>query len=116
MFPNVVGDTGARPVSVPTQTAFNATITVSDASAAGLTLSFSEPLNPDELGVGLDAVSSWTTQWAADNTSVRITYGSAVNRREDVSVIVFRAVDTAGNMIGGPVRLTVRGDDRGADD
>ena len=52
---------------------------------------------------------SWTTQWAAGNTSVRITYGSPIGPREDVNVIVFRAVDTAGNMIGGPTSLSVRG-------
>jgi hypothetical protein len=112
MFPNIVGDTGARPVSIPTTTAFAATITVTEASAAGLTLSFSEPLNPNEFGVGLDAVSSWTTQWAPGNSSVQITYGSPVGRHEDVSIIVFRAVDTAGNMIGGPVSLVVQGRDR----
>jgi hypothetical protein len=109
MFPNVVGDTGARPVSVPNQTAFTAAISVSDASPAGLTLRFSQPLNPGELGVGLDATSSWTTQWAADNASVRIAYASPVDRHRDVTVIVFRAADAAGNMIGGPVPLAVKG-------
>ncbi len=109
LYPDYAGDTGARPVSVPNQTAFDATITVTDASATGLTLSFSQPLNPDEFGVGLDAVSSWTTQWAAGNTSVQITYGRPVSPREDVGIIVFRAVDAAGNMIGGPVRLAVQG-------
>ena len=109
MAPNVVGDTGARPVSVPTTTAFKATIAVSDASAAGLTLAFSEPLNPSELGVGLDATSSWTTRWAADNASVRIAFGSPLATHRDVNVIVFRAVDAAGNMIGGPARLVAKG-------
>jgi len=109
MFPNSVDDTGARPVSVPGTTAFSTTISVTDASATGVTLSFSQPLNPGEFGVGLDAVSSWTTQWAPDNASVRIVYGSPVGRREDVTVIVFRAVDAAGNMIGGPERLVAEG-------
>ncbi len=109
MFPNAVGDTGARPVSIPNTTAFDATITVSDASATGVTLSFSEPLDPDEFGVGLDAVSSWTAQWAAGNAAVRITYDSPLDRRQEVTVIVFRAVDGAGNMIGGPVRLAAKG-------
>jgi hypothetical protein len=105
MFPNTAGDTGARPVSTPTSTAFDATITVSDASDTGLTLRFSEPLNPNEFGVGLNAASSWTAQWAADHTSVRVAFGSPVAARDDVSVIVFRAVDAAGNLIGGPVHL-----------
>jgi len=109
MFPNAVDDTGARPVSTPTTTAFHATITVSDASATGFTLRFSEPLNPNEFGVGLDAASAWTAQWAADNASVRIAFGTPLATREDVDVIVFRAVDAAGNMIGGPARLAVRG-------
>ncbi|MBV9447043.1 MAG: hypothetical protein JO345_14265 [Streptosporangiaceae bacterium] len=109
LFPNSVDDTGARPVSIPTTTAFNATFTVSDASATGFTLGFSQPLNPSEFGVGLDTVSSWTTQWAADSTSVRIAYGRPVDPREDVSIIVFRAVDAAVNMIGGPARLAAKG-------
>lgn len=33
-------------------------------------------------------------------------YGSPAANGGDTNVIVFRAVDTAGNMIGGPVRLT----------
>lgn len=106
LYPNTVGDTGARPATNPVTTAFSATIAVSDASDSGLTLRFSEPLDPDEFGVGLDTVSSWTTQWAADNTSVRLVYGSPLAARGDVNVIVFRAADTGGNMIGGPVRLT----------
>ena len=106
LAPNVVGDTGERPVSVPTQTAFAAQITATDAGTDGVTLRFSQPLNPNEFGVGLDAVGSWTTQWASDNTSVRIAYGTPVAAGCGVGVIVFRAVDTAGNMIGGPVRLT----------
>lgn len=109
LFPNAVADTGARPTSIPTTTAFKASITVSDASATGLTLRFSEPLSPNEFGVGLDAASSWTTKWAADNASVRIAYGSPLATDEDVHVIVFRAVDAAGNMIGGPARLVVKG-------
>lgn len=109
LYPNSVGDTGARPVSIPAQTAFGATITVTDASATGLTLRFSQPLNPREFGVGLDAVSTWTTHWAADGTSVLIAYGSPVAPGQDVTIIVFRAVDAAGNMIGGPVRLTATG-------
>lgn len=108
LYPDYAGDTGARPVSVPTQTGFNTTITVSDASATGLTLVFSGPLNPDQFGVGLDAVSSWTAQWAADSASVRITYGTPVSPREDVNIIVFRAVDTDGNMIGGPAQFVVQ--------
>jgi hypothetical protein len=112
LSPNFVGDTGARPISIPAPTAFNATITVSDASATGLTLRFSEPLDPNEFGVGLDAVSSWVTQWAADNASVRIAYSRPLARHEEeVNVIVFRAVDAAGNMIGGPVRLVVKRDE-----
>lgn len=76
-----------------------------------MTLRFSEPLNPNEFGVGLDAVSSWAMQWAADNTSVRIAYLTPLARRADVTVVVFRAVDTAGNMIGGPVRLVAKQDE-----
>lgn len=108
MYPNSAADTGARPTANPSTTAFNATITVTDVSDSGLTLRFSEPMNPNEFGVGLDAVSSWSTQWTADSTAAQISYDSSrTSRRDDgaVTVIVFRAVDEAGNMIGGPVRL-----------
>jgi hypothetical protein len=107
LFPNSTTDDGSRPATRPTQTAFDAQIIVSDATAAGLTLRFSEPLNPREFGVGLDLVSSWTTEWASDNTSVRITYGQPLTCRGDLHLIVFRAADTAGNMIGGPEGFTV---------
>jgi hypothetical protein len=113
LYPDYPGDTGARPVSVQNQTAFNATITVSEASAAGFTLAFSEPLKPNEFGLGLDAASSWTAQWAAGNSSVQIAYDSPLAHRRDINVIVFRAVDAAGNMIGGPVSLVATGGDQG---
>jgi hypothetical protein len=110
LFPNSISDTGARPTSIPTQTAFDTQITTSDASSDGITLRFSEPLDPREFGLGLDLVPSWTTQWAADHTSVRITYGQPLLAcRGDLHIIVFRAADTAGNMIGGPQLLTVTG-------
>jgi hypothetical protein len=108
LYPNTVDDTGQRPVSVPTQTAFAAQITAGDAGTDGVTLRFSQPLNPNEFGVALDTVQAWTTQWATDHTSVRIAYGTPVASGTAVSVIVFRAADTAGNMIGGPVRLTAK--------
>lgn len=107
LFPNSTTDDGSRPASRPTQTAFGAQITISEATTAGLTLQFSEPLDPREFGVGLDLVSSWTTAWAADHRSVTITYSQPVTCRADVHVILFRAVDTAGNMIGGPQQFTV---------
>ena len=109
LFPNTVADDGARPTSVPTQTAFDTQITASDATAAGVTLRFNEPLDPREFGLGLDLVSSWTTQWAPDHTSVSITYGEPLTCRGDVHIVLFRAVDTAGNMIGGPETFTVPG-------
>lgn len=106
LFPNSVTDDGSRPVSRPSQTAFDTQITASDATAAGLTLRFSEPVNPSEFGLGLDLVPSWTTQWAPDHTSVRITYGRPLACRGDIHLILFRAVDLAGNMIGGPESFT----------
>ncbi len=109
LYPNTVSDTGARPVSAPSQTAFDTKITATDAGATGVTLRFSEPLNPQEFGLGLDRVSSWTTQWSADDTSVRITYSRPLTCRGDVTVIVFRAVDATGNMIGGPQVLRAKG-------
>lgn len=106
LYPNSVTDTGERPHTVPSQTAFDIRITATDASATGVTLRFSQPLDPHEFGIGMNRVSSWTTQWAPDNKSVRITYDRPVSCRGDVSVIVFRAVDSAGNMIGGPEVLS----------
>jgi len=113
LFPNTSTDDGTRPATRPTQTAFDTQITVDSAGAAGLTLQFSEPLDPRDFGLGFDLVPSWTTEWAADHTSVRVTFGQPITCRADLHVILFRAVDTAGNMIGGPQQFTVAGQTRG---
>ncbi|HZM84737.1 MAG TPA: hypothetical protein VFC19_54135 [Candidatus Limnocylindrales bacterium] len=113
LFPNSINDDGSRPVSRPNQTGFHTQITVSGASVTGLTLRFSEPLDPREFGLGLDLVSSWTTEWASDHTSVNITYGQPMACRGDVHLILFRAMDTAANLIGGPQLFTVPGNTTG---
>jgi hypothetical protein len=109
LYPNTASDTGTRPTAVPTQTAFDTKITTTDAGPTGVTLQFSEALNPHEFGLGLAGVASWSTQWSAGNTSVRITYGTPLACRDSAQVLVFRAVDAAGNMIGGPDLFTLPG-------
>jgi hypothetical protein len=74
-----------------------------------VTLRFSEPVNPGDFGLAINRVSSWSLQWAPDGTSVRITYAEPLACKGDVTVIVFRAVDAAGAMIGGPEVRTVPG-------
>ncbi|WP_157435906.1 hypothetical protein [Actinospica robiniae] len=106
LYPNSATDTGARPVSVPATTGFTAKMMVSDVSSAGFTLRFDQPLDPGEFGIGMDAASSWSTRWASDGTSVQVVYARPVSFRAG-SVVVFRAVDAAGNMLGGPVRLAL---------
>jgi hypothetical protein len=109
LYPNAAGDTGQRPTSIPSRTAFATTITAADAGPDGVTLRFGTPLNRREFGLGLNLPAGWTIAWSTDATSVRITYGRTLPRHWAVQVIVFRAVDAAGNMIGGPQLLTARG-------
>ncbi|WNB86067.1 hypothetical protein [Cellulomonas sp. ATA003] len=109
LYPNSVDDDGARPTTVPTATAFDTAITATDGDATGVTLRFSEALDPRELGLGVEDAGPWTVQWAADARSARVTFDEPLPRRaKDVRLVVFRAVDTEGNMIGGPQTLSAR--------
>lgn len=108
LFPNSLTDDGSRPATVPVPTAFDTQISVDGADASGFTLRFSEPLDGQELGLAMDIPTGWTAQWADDATSVRVAFTSPAPERTDaVSLLVFRAADTDGNMIGGPLELSV---------
>src|SRR5690606_31930316 len=95
--------------TIPQPTTFDTEITATHAGPTGVTLRFSEPVEPNDFGLALNRVSSWSLQWADDHRSVRVIYGERLSCRGTVTVIVFRAVDSDGAMIGGPEVRTVRG-------
>ncbi|MEE0323231.1 MAG: hypothetical protein UDR59_03090, partial [Christensenellales bacterium] len=92
-----------------TVTAFDATVSgkaaLSD-TALTITLTFSEALRTGEYAVGMDIAEAWETAWNADGTQMTLTVpADALNGQHTVNLIIFRLMDTDGNLIGGPVEL-----------
>lgn len=95
-----------------TETLFKAEITNTAAEihdgTVDLILTFSEPLRTGEYGVGIDAAEKWDTAWNEDGTE--LTLSMAVDElagAEEVNLIIFRLMDLEGNLIGGPVELSI---------
>ena len=86
--------------------AYQAVIALESADVNGFTLSFSEPVKPQDFALAVNTVAGYSYEWADGNQSVRITYDAPVAEGTEVSLYVFRSVDQNGNMIGGPVSLT----------
>jgi hypothetical protein len=105
VYPESTKDTGARPDAVPTVSAFDTAIAVGAYDGKSVTLTFSEPVNTREFGVGFDKVSSWTTDWASDAKSVTLRFDQPVSG--DVSLYLFRLVDIQNNMIPAPQAFTL---------
>lgn len=104
------GETITRPEAPEkTVTAFDATVSgeaaLSD-TALTITLTFSEALRTGEYAVGMDIAEAWETAWNADGTQMTLTVpANALNGQHTVNLIIFRLMDTDGNLIGGPVEL-----------
>lgn len=104
------GETITRPEAPEkTVTAFDATVSgeaaLSD-TALTITLTFSEALRTGEYAVGMDIAEAWETAWNADGTQMTLTVpADALNGQHTVNLIIFRLMDTDGNLIGGPVEL-----------
>ncbi|MDO5143009.1 MAG: hypothetical protein Q4E72_00120 [bacterium] len=97
-----------RPLySAATESAYNAEISVASADATGATIAFSAPVSRNDFAVAINTVSGVSFQWADDNQSVRLVYDAPVEAGSEISVFVFRSVDMNGNMIGGPVALSL---------
>ena len=74
----------------------------------GFTIAFSAPVNPNDFALAVNTVSGYTYVWEEGDQAVRVTYDEPVETGTEVSAFVFRSVDLDGNMISGPVALTVK--------
>lgn len=64
------------------------------------TISFSEPVNPNEFGIAMNFAEHWTLDWAEDAQQVTVTVADKLTAGESASVIIFRLRDLENNMIG----------------
>lgn len=96
-----------RPLtSAAAESAYKVEMKVEAADNTGATIAFSAPVSRNDFGVAINTVSGVSFRWADDNQSVRLVYDSPAES-SDINVFVFRSVDTEGNMIGGPVQLSL---------
>ena len=92
----------AHPRLVSASPAANAAVT----RPTQITLTFSEALRTGEYAIGMDIAEAWETAWNADGTQMTLTVpADALNGQHTVNLIIFRLMDTDGNLIGGPVEL-----------
>ncbi len=108
------GETIVRPEApAKTPTDFDTQITEVKAESNGentdIVIDFNEPLNKGEYGFGLDVADTWETTWNEEGTQVTLSIKSAdiAENVKDVNIIIFRLMDTDGNLIGGPIEKTV---------
>lgn len=108
------GGTVTRPEAPePWTTGFDAEIVSASAGAkAGklvISLQFSESLRTGEYGFGLDVASQWETSWneAGDTLSIAIWPKDLAEGAEKANLILFRLMDLDGNLISGPMELSV---------
>lgn len=98
-----------RPLyTAETESAYQAEITAESADVNGFTIAFSAPVNPNDFALAVNTVSGYTYVWEEGDQAVRVTYDEPVEAGTEVSAFVFRSVDLDGNMISGPVALTVK--------
>lgn len=96
-----------RPLYTEAKTSgYKAEITLTDATANGFKVQFSEPVNPNDFAIAINTVKGYTYAWSDDKQTVEITYDAPVEAGTAVSAFVFRSVDLEGNMMDGPVSLT----------
>lgn len=98
-----------RPLrTAPAKAAYAAAIALGAGDGEGFTLTFSQPVNPRELGLAVSAVSAYDWTWAPDAKSVRVSFPSPLPAGREVTLFVFRSADREGNLLGGPVKLRYR--------
>ena len=103
------GETICRPDVPPAHTtAFCTAVTGSAAKPDALTIRFSQPLRPEEYGIGLDMPGQWQPVWDETGTVMTVPLDpAAMAGRRALRVILFRLMDRQGALLGGPVELTV---------
>jgi len=109
-YPNSLKDDGNRPLLTATTTDFNAEIAFSlndmvDLTASDmLKITFDDPMNKGDFGIGFDFSDDFTLMWAEDNKSVEVTFNSVTkNKGEVCNIYIMRLRDAAGNMIAAPI-------------
>lgn len=94
-----------------TETAFDAQIVSAEAtrgdSQTSIVITFSQALRKGEWAVGMDAASCWDTQWNDDGTAMTLVVENDQLEADEIHLIIFRLMDLEGNLIGGPVELSV---------
>jgi hypothetical protein len=107
------GGTVSRSIApTPKATNFKAEVTGVNAVINGdktdVVINFSEPLNKGEFGFGLNVAEKWETIWNEAGTQVTLSVANGELAADSVigDLIIFRLKDTAGNLIGGPIKKT----------
>lgn len=108
-----VGGTVERPDAPPLHiTGFDTEVASADVAwteaQALLSIRFSEPLRTGEYGVGLDVIGHWLPVWndAGDTLTVALDR-AALAEHTALRVILFRLMDLQGELLSGPIELTV---------
>jgi len=107
------GRTVTRPTApVPTATGFDTSITSTSIQRTGdktnIIICFNEELDSREFGFGTNITDKWETVWSEDKKQVALTMDySEFPEGTYADVIIFRLKDTDGNMIPGPIYLTL---------
>jgi len=97
-----------RPLySVKGEAAYKVEITAAASDVNGVTLNFSAPVSTKDFAVAVNCGCAVSFEWAEDAQSVKVVYDAPVEAGTEVTLFVFRSVDSEGNMIGGPVKFVV---------
>jgi LPXTG-motif cell wall-anchored protein len=104
------GGTVTRPdAPTPKTTNFKAEVigvkAVKNGDKTDVVISFSEPLDKGQFGFGLNIAEKWETIWNEEGTQVTLSVSNSdVNVNASAELIIFRLMDKAGNLIGGPIK------------
>ncbi len=93
--------------TVKGEAAYKVEITAGASDVNGVTLNFSAPVSTKDFAVAINCGSAVSFEWAEDAQSVKVVYDAPVEAGTEVTLFVFRSVDSEGNMIGGPVKFVV---------
>lgn len=109
----LAGGTVARPdAPAPKPTAFDTEITSANVQRAGdktqVVINFSEELDTREFGFGVNIADRWETVWSNDKKRVTLTFNyDEFPEGANANVMIFRLKDAEGNLIPGPIDLSL---------
>ena len=108
------GGTVTRPAApAPWKTDFDAELTSAESECTpegvSIRLRFSEPLDKGEFALGFDALRAWESAWneAGDELTVKAAKENVKDAAE-TNLILFRLMDTDGNLIAHPIERKIR--------